>query len=340
MFKNKKIVAMVLCALMLFVPVAAMAAPLVDLLDKFSSAATVDTTTLSTEQEDYRTAVDNAIADPSETNKGNIKTAVDDYAEALKDAKKEYAAAEKLMKQIEGMKLDGKKGYEIFTQDTDKSFAAADKDAAKEAWDKAVQDLKVSKKAIADIEAKYKAYADFYKAAMDSIEKAAKAVEDAQNLEQAETALDNVVALYENAEYPDMIAPLLKKAWDKYASFANELEEASKLSELETSHEKAYKALGNVNMKRSMTAEGWTVFTKNDKDVFANVAEMKVTKEGKQTIIKLYDAAGKEVKLNETLYIWMPIKKGTNVKNVKVDGDTVTFKTLKEGTIVEFSAEF
>lgn len=340
MFKNKKIVAMVLCALMLFVPVAAMAAPLVDLLDKFSSAATVDTTTLSTKQGDYRTAVDAAIKDPTADNKGAIKTAVGDYEEALKEAKKAYAAAEKLMKQIEGMKVDGKKGYEIFTQKTDDSFKAVDKDAAKEAWDDAVKALKESKQDIADIEAKYKAYADFYKAAMDSIEKAAKAVEDAQNLEQAEDALNAVVELYEEAEYPDMIAPLLKKAWDKYASFANELEEASKLSELETSHEDAYKALGNVNMKRSMTAEGWTVFTKNDKDVFANVAEMKVTKEGKQTIIKLYDANGKEVKLNETLYIWMPIKKGTDVKKVKVDGDTVTFKTLKEGTIVEFSAEF
>lgn len=340
MFKNKKIVAMVLCALMLFVPVAAMAAPLVDLLDKFSSAATVDTTDLSSKQELYRTTVNNAIQDPSETNKNNIKTGVEKYEKALKAAKDAYAEAEKLMKQIEGMKVDGKKGYAIFTKATDSSFAAAKESDAKNTWDAAVKDLKDSKQDIADIEAKYKAYADFYKAAMDSIEKAAKAVEDAQNLKEAEDALDAVVGLYEHAEYPDMIAPLLKKAWDKYASFANELEEASKLSELETSHEKAYKALGNVNMKRSMTAEGWTVFTKNDKDVFANVAEMKVTKEGKQTIIKLYDANGKEVKLNETLYIWMPIKKGTDVKNVKVDGDTVTFKTLKEGTIVEFSAEF
>lgn len=329
MFKNKRIVAMVLCALMLFVPVAAMAVDVVDYLNCFATAQEEEFEELSQKVEAYKTAVANAIKGEQGA-KGALKNAVNDYENALKAAKEKLAAAKDLKAKVE------KLGYETFTGE---DFEDRTKEKAKELWEKGLEVYDQIMKDFAEIQEEYKAYEAFYKAAQETLKKLAAEEKAVNDLESAERHLDNVIDLYKEAKFKDIVKPLLVEAWNKYVSYASELQKISKFDEI-TVEEVIKEALGNVNTKRSMTAEGWTVFTKNDKDVFANVAEMKVTKEGKKTVIKLYGADKKEVKLNETLYIWMPIKKGTEVKNVKIDGGTVTFKVIKDGTIAEFSAEF
>lgn len=353
MFKSKKIVALVLCAMMLFVPVAAMAAPTYgqeDFLGNFSTKAqALNLDPVKNAVKAYEDAVNEAIqavrTEDLDAKTKALKEKAETFEKALKDANKDIAEVEDAMNFIKNAKFGKYEGYKVFTKEGSKDNNAANAAAktreendAKTLWTGAVQALESAQTTLKGYVDRYEEAKKFSKYAEEILKALQKDLAEANDLQSVQKLLTKVDGYIAQTSKPEVFAQVLKTTWDKYVALEkNALTVRSTYNAL---CKDAKKILKDADVKKSMTAEGWTVFTKNDKDVFANVAEMKVTKDGKKTVIKLYDAAGKEVKLNETLYVWMPIAKGAKVKNLKVDGGTVTYKTLKDGTIVEFSAEF
>lgn len=342
MFKNKKIVAMVLCALMLFVPVAAMAAPdQHDYLGDFAGAAEETFPELGGAKDTYILAVQAAITaakdqgakDAAET---ALKGAVKDYEKKLEAAKKTLADAEALMNKVKGVKG----GYEAYTGE---AFGGRTKEQAKDAWETGMATLEKTRANFAAIVAEYKEYANLYKAANDVLAQLQKDIDAANTLEKAEKALDEAAKLYKETNAKSVIRPFVESAWKKFVSFANDVQRVTKYDQLVADNDKIAEVL-DASAKKEYVAskEGWRVVNKNKADYLKDVAKVEVvTKDGKSTV-KLYDAAGKELKLDQTLYLWIPVSKDTKVLGAKVDGKETTFTvfTVDNQKYVEVAAEF
>ena len=116
MFKNKKIVAMVLCALMLFVPVAAMAES--NAYDLFIDAAQYKNTVkvlndLDAARAEVATAVNNLLTGAAK-NLDTYNEKEEAYQEALAKAKENLAVAEIYFNEVKGTVKDGKTGFAAF----------------------------------------------------------------------------------------------------------------------------------------------------------------------------------------------------------------------------------
>lgn len=355
MFKNKKIVAMVLCALMLFVPVAAMAAPAdkapeVDYLGQLQDATTW--TNLTKKVNAVKTAAGNVTAEVNALLQGD-KAKMDDfndanekYEEALETAEAKLAEAEYLYGVVKGFLNDGDEKFAAFeivnTKDPSKNRTNAQAEAIYNKAEKAIKDQKEAlgkaKDAYAEGTKNLDLGQDIAKILREELGRVSNAKEAGELFVKVAKAFNKNNASARN------LKGILQDTWKKYVAFATPLEVRDFKRANAASFTNAVKAaLAEADKKDYVASkEGWRVVNKNEGDYLKDVAKVEVvTKDGKSTV-KLYDAAGKELKLDRSLYIWIPVAKDTKVLGAKVDGKETTFSvfTVDNQKYVEVAAEF
>lgn len=333
MFKNKKIVAMVLCALMLFVPVAAMAES--NAYDLFIDAAQYKNTVkvlndLDAARAEVATAVNNLLTGAAK-NLDTYNEKEEAYQEALAKAKENLAVAEIYFNEVKGTVKDGKTG-----------FAAFDKVESEDIYAK---QYKESVKRLAKIEKQYaedvknldlgKEIAKIFEAELGRVGDANAAAALFKKVAQA---------FNQNTFSSTALKDILQRTWKKYVALANPSEVLLfKANNSATFTKRVKEAIAEADKKEYVASkEGWRVVNKNEGDYLKDVAKVEVvTKDGKSTV-KLYDAAGKELKLDRSLYLWIPVSKDTKVLGAKVDGKETTFSvfTVDNQKYVEVAAEF
>lgn len=316
MFKNKRIVAMVLCALMLFVPVAAMAAPYDFYGDYKTKMTKLDVSKVDDEQKAYGQALSHALTlgidgDVKATEKG-IKDAVAKYEKALEDAKKAIAEVEGLKKKVEQHKQQ--KGHEEeFGQLNEKL------DAQKTALAKAVEAF-----------AGHAPYAEAVKAFLSQLLVAQK---EANSATAAEALLDAYASAYDNLpeNQQSALAPAVVKAWNNYVKYASAIDKDSKYMNLSAEVQKLIDK-GNTKYEVMSTGEkGWILSDEAKNGCLKDVAEFKVEKKDGKFVGKVYGADGKEMKVGQQLTVYRPIGKDVKVVSAKVDGKDVTFAISTRG---------
>lgn len=333
MFKNKKIVAMVLCALMLFVPVAAMAES--NAYDLFKDAAQYKNTVkvlddLDVARKEVATAVNNLLTGTAK-NLDTYNKKEEAYQKQLAKAKENLAVAEIYFNQVKGTVNGGETGFAAFKVDEDT-----------DAWAK---QYKASQKRLAKIEEQYakdvenldlgKEIAKAFEAELARVDNAKDAAELFKKVAQA---------FNQNTFSSTALKDILQRTWKKYVALANSNEVLLfKANNSATFTKLVKEAIAEADKKEYVASkEGWRVVNKNEGDYLKDVAKVEVvTKDGKSTV-KLYDAAGKELKLDRSLYIWIPVAKDTKVLGAKVDGKETTFSvfTVENQKYVEVAAEF
>ena len=332
MFKNKRIVAMVLCALMLFVPVAAMASDLAyDYLNAYSEKVTkVDFGKLEGAEKAYADALQAALGidvdDDVKAAQKDIDKTLADYEKELKEAKKALAEIEGLKKKVEefGVATFVGKGY------------AADQDSKENAQKKfnntneALETKKATFDEIVEDHANQAGYADAVKAFLPQI---AAAQKEASALTAAELVLDAYAKAYENLPEKQQaaLAPAVVKAWNNFAKYADAYQKSSKY---ETLKESVQKLIDKSNTKYEVMStgeKGWILSDEAKNGCLQNVAEFKVEKKDGKFIAKVYGADGKEMKIGQQLTVYRPIAKDVKVLKAKVDGKEVTFAISTRG---------
>ncbi len=319
MFKNKKIVAMVLCALMLFVPVAAMAVDEVNFFEKYKTATAAADLSKLTEAE---TAYENALMAVFELGvDGDVQAAEKDIKEADAEYAKELKAAKKVIAELEDLK---KKVEKYDGQITDKEAfkkANAELAAAKATLDKVVED--------------HAGQASIYDAAKLLMSQLLAAQKEGKSLEAAEKIFDAYATAYKNLEDNEKqqaaFAPTVVKAWDNFVKYASELQKDSKYSMLDESVQKLIDK-GNTKYEVMSTGEkGWILSDEAKNGCLKDVAEFKVEKKDGKFVAKVYGADGKEMKIGQQLTVYRPIGKDVKVLKAKVDGKEVTFAISTRG---------
>lgn len=326
MFKNKRIVAMVLCALMLFVPVAAMAAtaPTSNYLQQYRDAADKAkkaAATASDKADDYATAVKSFIKDGKKVSA--VAPAAKAYEEAVEAANEKIAAAEALKELVESFAKDNDKEVpETFVG----TGLYADLATAKDKWAAGNNDMKVAKNSLDDAAQTYSDVEVIYNQVADAI---LELVKNANSEAEAKRVLmEVVVPLYEGSEYKSVLEPVLVKAWENYARFLNNLEQTNALQAVKAKSVKAYKVLSTPAAKYEMMStgeKGWILEDTAKNGCLKDVAEFKVEKKDGKFVAKIYDKNGKEIVLKQQLTVYRPIAKDVKVLNAKVDGKVVTF---------------
>lgn len=344
MFKNKRIVAMVLCALMLFVPVAAMAADPYngDLLRAYRNVvddATTESSSLAGLANAYKAALLNLAKNPSEANKDAADEALKNFNKQVEKANEAIAVAENAKYAVDGSSINGANGYEAFRKDNNdgpidvSNFWCSDKATAKKWYEWSNDRVADAKKAVKEAEEVISKLDDVDKIAQEALERALKMAADAKTLEEAEAALDLVTGVYDgmNKAYKDIAAPYVQKVWDRYASFATFYQKNAKFRTLSKD---VQKVLGDINTKYEMMStgvEGWILEDTAKNGCLKDVAEFKVEKKDGKFVAKVYDANGKEIVLKQQLTVYRPIAKDVKVLSAKVDGKTVTFSVGLRG---------
>lgn len=345
MFKSKKIVALVLCAMMLFVPVAAAANDdfAADFLKAFSDNAKASWTGTDQVQGklvkavgDFKSAVEgqrngmsdlvkNPAADTIKDNKETLDNKEKDYQEALKEVKKAIVALEKDKREVERF------GYEMFTKKKNAAYDAADKDAAKKVWEQAVKDLQTKRD---DLDKQVKLHdglAQNAKALKGMYDLLEKNLETKDNLNKAKEAFEAAVQWYtavDNDDYREMFKAPLLSAWKNLAALLNDYQKASFLKTVNDED-----VLDLINGKadkyevKSTGEKGWILSDEAKNGCLKDVAEFKVEKKDGKFVAKVYGADGKEMKIGQQLTVYRPIAKDVKVLSAKVDGKNVTFAT-------------
>lgn len=326
MFKNKRIVAMVLCALMLFVPVAAMAAtaPTSNYLQQYRDAADKAkkaAATASTKANDYADAVKSFIKDGKKVSA--VAPAAKAYEEAVEAANEKIAAAEALKELVESFAKDNDKEVpETFVGEG----LFADEATAKDKWAAGNNDMKAAKDSLDKAAQTYSDVEVIYNQVADAI---LELVKNANNEDEAKRVLMEVVLpIYEGSEYKSVLEPVLVKAWENYARFLNDLEKTNALAAVKVKSAKAYKVLSTPAAKYEMMStgeKGWILADEAKNGCLKDVAEFKVEKKDGKFIAKIYDKNGKEIVLKQQLTVYRPIAKDVKVLSAKVDGKAVTF---------------
>lgn len=334
MFKNKRIVAMVLCALMLFVPIAAMADELkYDYLNAYTEKVTkADFEKLSEAEKAYAAALQAALELDVD---GDVKAAQKNIDKTLADYEKELKAAKKVLAEIEGLKKKVEEfGVTKFNKkDNGEPYVAADADAAKEAF-KNANDALATKKAtfdeIVEDHANQAGYAEAVKVFLPQLLAAKK---EASALTAAELVLNAYADAYKNLPEKQQaaLAPAVLKAWDNFAKYADAYQKSSKYEYLPESVQKLIDK-GNTKYEVMSTGEkGWILSDEAKNGCLQNVAEFKVEKKDGKFIAKVYGADGKEMKIGQQLTVYRPIGKDVKVLKAKVDGKEVTFAISTRG---------
>lgn len=316
MFKNKRIVAMVLCALMLFVPVAAMAAPYDFYSDYKTKVTKLDVSKVDDEQKTYGQALSNALnlgidGDVKATEKG-IKDAVAKYERALEDAKKAIAEVEGLKKKVEQHKQQ--KGHE-------------------EEFGQLNEKLDAQKTALATAVEAFAGQAPYAEAVKAFLSQLLVAQKEANSATAAEALFDAYARAYDNL--PDnqqsALAPAVVKAWNNYVKYASAIDKDSKYMNLSA---EVKKLIDKSNTKYEMMStgeKGWILADEAKNGCLEKVAEFKVEKKDGKFVAKVYGADGKEIVLKQQLTVYRPIGKDVKVLKAKVDGKDVTFAISTRG---------
>lgn len=339
MFKNKKIVAMVLCALMLFVPVAAMAADPYngDLLWAYrvsSENANKEASALAGLAAAYKTKLETLAKNPSEKAKDAADEALKAFNKQVEKANKAIAVAEADKYNVDGSTVNEETGWKAFRQDNTgkvnvKGFACRNEVEAKGYYTTANEFVSSAKQAVKDAEATVRKLDDVDKIAQAALERALKMAADSKTLAEAEAALDLVASVYDGMDkaYKDIAAPYVQKVWDRYASFATFYQKNAKFRTLSKDIQKV---LGDINSKYEIMStgeKGWILSDEAKNGCLKDVAEFKVEKKDGKFVAKIYDANGKEIVLKQQLTVYRPIAKDVKVLSAKVDGKVVTFAT-------------
>lgn len=326
MFKNKRIVAMVLCALMLFVPVAAMAAtaPTSNYLQQYRDAADrakAAAATASTKANDYKAAVKAFIQDGKKVDK--VAPAAKAYEEAVEVANEKIAAAEELKELVESFAKDNDKEVpETFVG----NGLFADEATAKDKWAAGNNDMKTAKGSLDTAAQTYSDAEGLYNQVADAI---LELVKNANNEAEAKRVFEDVaLQAYIDTNYKSALEPVLVKAWENYARFLNNLEKTNALQAVKAKSAKAYKVLSTPAAKYEMMStgeKGWILSDEAKNGCLKDVAEFKVEKKDGKFVAKIYDKNGKEIVLKQQLTVYRPIAKDVKVLSAKVDGKSVTF---------------
>ena len=335
MFKNKRIVAMVLCALMLFVPVAAMADTLAyDYLNAYAGKAENAFGDLATaEKTDYEGALVAALKLDADSSVAEIKAAqkaIDDavakYDKELKKAKKAIAEIENLKKKVEefGVSTFVGTGY------------ATDQDTKEHAQQKFNDANTKFEKTKADLDAIVEAYADqagYFEAAKAFLPQLLAAKKEGSALKAAENVLDAYASAYEALPEKQQaaLAPAVVKAWNNFAKYADAYQKSSKYETLDESVQKLIDKSNTKYEVMSTGEKGWILSDEAKNGCLQNVAEFKVEKKDGKFIAKVYGADGKEMKIGQQLTVYRPIAKDVKVLKAKVDGKEVTFAISTRG---------
>lgn len=335
MFKNKRIVAMVLCALMLFVPVAAMADDLkFDYLKEYSDKATNTFGDLNTKEGAYETALDDALKLDATDTVAQIKAAqkaidkaVAEYEKELKNAKDAIAEIERLKKNVE------KYGPKTFNKEKDAAYDAADAATAQGNYEAANTAFDTTKETFDGIVEAYADYAGYYDAAKVFLPQLLAAKQAGKSLEAAEAVLDAYAEAYLGLPEKQQaaLAPAVVKAWNNFVKYASEYQKNSKYENLDSDIQ-ALIDKGNVKYEVMSTGEkGWILSDEAKNGCLKDVAEFKVEKKDGKFVAKVYGADGKEMKIGQQLTVYRPIGKDVKVLKAKVDGKEVTFAISTRG---------
>lgn len=332
MFKNKRIVAMVLCALMLFVPVAAMADELhYDYLKAYKTESVKTFPELGQAVTDYETAVDAAfglgVGDDVKAAQKTLDDAVAKYAKELKNAKGVIAEIESLKKNVE------KKGAKYFNQKKHAGFEAADEGTAQTNYETANTQFEATKSAFDALVQRHADRAVKHDVAKLIIPQLLAAQKEGESLTAAEKVLDVYAEAYDNSEGKAQaaLAPAVVKAWNNFVKLADEYQKNSKYMNLE---ESVQKLIDKNNTKYEMMStgeKGWILADEAKNGCLEKVAEFKVEKKDGKFVAKVYGADGKEIVLKQQLTVYRPIGKDVKVLKAKVDGKDVTFAISTRG---------
>lgn len=340
MFKNKKIVALVLCALMLFVPVAAAADIVkVDFLKKYSEESKETLADAADNAELAYAGALKAMLDLKESDsldkailaKATADSALKDYEKELKAAKEKIAEVENLKREVETTKIGDKAGYKAFVGGT---FANQDENTALTAWTNANKSLIKSKAALEATVAKHDASLELAKV----VEAVYPRILAAIKAGDTKTAAEDIFKLY-TKDYKDKsdevkaaLAPFIVKAWENYAKQLNEFEKRSAYYALDDAVKKVLDKADTKYEVMSTGEKGWILSDEAKNGCLKDVAEFKVEKKDGKFVAKVYGKDGKEMKIGQQLTVYRPIGKDVKVLKAKVDGKDVTFSVgLRNG---------
>lgn len=348
MFKNKRIVAMVLCALMLFVPVAAMAMtePSAksetqrDYLWFFYSASTVGSSKLSAAVIAYEQQLQGSPW-TRVTDAATAKTERDALAEKVKAYKTELEKFDKELAKAASAMNDVKRfGYKKFIDKSGEVYGSKTEEEAKANFEEAVKNFEASKAARDAQVKKYEGLADFYKFALEAINIAEKAATANTKLEAARDAFKSAASFYmgfvdsgnaNEEQLRALAAPMVLKAWNNYAALASDYEKAS-LLDVQMKEVRELIQKNNTKYEMMSTGEkGWILADEAKNGCLEKVAEFKVEKKDGKFVAKVYGADGKEIVLKQQLTVYRPIGKDVKVLKAKVDGKDVTFAISTRG---------
>lgn len=355
MFKSKKIVALVLCAMMLFVPVAAAADSqdgdfLYLYLDAAQKASTAAGTLKNKVGEDKQNGIGKAADAAMETGKTvranqkkaeEIDKAVKEYQEALKEAKGAVAKAESFKAAVEKYKLSkfwlAQKFTKVDTTTWKKVSPHADRDEenAKAILGEADRNLTSAKDAIFDAEKDFEVVNErvkLAKALLPIYDKNLVADNGKTNAKEIITQLSSYYDENKSAEMRALVAPQILKAWKVFVANASEYEKDALYQSL-TPEVKELVGKADTKYEVMSTGEkGWILSDEAKNGCLKDVAEFKVEKKDGKFVAKVYGKDGKEMKIGQQLTVYRPIGKDVKVLKAKVDGKDVTFSVgLRNG---------
>ena len=359
MFKSKKIVALVLCAMMLFVPVAAAAEESlnVDFLAKYAdnvleaaNKAAVIGAKIGDGEGSVKDAAGKATAELEQnattktikTRSEALDKAVKDYQEALKEAKDAVAKAESSKAAVEqfGLKKFYGDALKPFKLEGEKALTLEengkrDKTNAENALKAIDKKLAEVKETIAEQEAAYVSVNEtvkLAKAILPILEKGIVAGNDKKAAMDTITALTQFYNNDKHEEYKALVAPQILKAWKVFVANASEYEKASYLATMDKDVKELVLKAETKYEVASTGEKGWILSDEAKNGCLQNVADFKVEKKDGKFVAKVYDKDGKEMKIGQQLTVYRPIGKDVKVLKAKVDGKDVTFSVgLRNG---------
>lgn len=356
MFKNKKIVALALLAVMLIVPFAsAFAAVTNDWIRVFQDAVNA-VPNLAAESNAVLAAAMLYAGAPTDANKADYNDKLKDYQDAVKGYNAKLSAAETAkgvaaahdFDEYVNLNAGPAPNYEASIGGGPADFANAG--LAKAAFNAAKTDLATARenKKTADgkiDEAKLRVkLGDLLKEIKD------KQAAEADAIAKAKVALDIWVAAYNAAGLTDAekaaLKPYMEGAFKDYAKVAG-VQKAEEYLVLQANPAKA--VLAAVDLKatdvtelQAKDAKGktWKVIApKSAPDALNGAVKVEVRKTEKGFKLALLDKDNKEVASKGLVYVYREVAKGTKVKDVKVGGKTASFSFDPKTNMIDFALE-
>ena len=349
MFKSKKIVALVLCAMMLFVPVAAMAdvQDTKDYLDAYISGIENADKTGAGVEGNFITELASKIT-AYNTQNGTMKTvavktkmsevrdlynkleqAKKDSEKALEDARDGIAELESYKSSVESFGIKTFVGATYRFDNTDGKKEAD----AKKAFEAANQKLPQLKAKLEDEVAKLNDLNVSYKAWQDVRPYVEGGIKANKSYDQAKSALDSMLAVFKNLpeKQREAFAPVVASAWKNFVEYANAYQKKAAYDNLDKAIKKLVDKANTKYEVMSTGEKGWILSDEAKNGCLKDVAEFKVEKKDGEFVGTVYGADGKEMKVGQQLTVYRPIGKDVKVLKARVDGKEVTFAISTRG---------